>query len=103
MEENLEITQGLIYAEAVTTALATRTGKQEARRLVEAACQRATASHSHLRDVLLDTKEVLQHLPTAQIRELFSAQKYSSDGSSMIDKVLAADRSFLQKPKSESA
>jgi hypothetical protein len=52
---------------------------------------------------LLDTKEVLQHLPTAQIRELFSAQKYSSDGSSMIDKVLAADRSFLQKPKSESA
>ena len=88
MRENLEATHGLIYAEGVTVRLAERVGKQEARRAVEAACQQAIENHEHLRDVLLATPAILQHLPDETLRELFNADNYLGSSSSMIDKVL---------------
>src|SRR5947208_5843721 len=49
---NLDATNGLIMAEAVTFALAEKIGKSEAHHLIEEACKKAVADKRHLRDVL---------------------------------------------------
>jgi 3-carboxy-cis,cis-muconate cycloisomerase len=99
MRENLEITHGLIYAEAASAAAAARLGRWEARRLVEVACQRALADCSHLREILLDTPEFLRHFKREEISDWFDARKFSAAGHGMIDKVLAADKSLPARPK----
>src|SRR5277367_3085130 len=53
MLENLEITRGLIFAEAVSMALGRSMGKSGAHALVEKACQAAVEGNKHLREVLL--------------------------------------------------
>jgi 3-carboxy-cis,cis-muconate cycloisomerase len=98
MGENLEATRGLIYAEGVTVRLAARLGKQEARRAVEAACQQAIENREHLRDVLLATPAILQHLPEQTLRQLFNANNYLGSSSSMINKVLETARAHDDKP-----
>jgi 3-carboxy-cis,cis-muconate cycloisomerase len=92
MRENLESTRGLIFAEGVTMRLAAHVGKQEARRVVEAACQQATENREHLREVLLATPAILRHLPAETIRQQFDATRYLGASSQMIDKVIEAAR-----------
>ena len=101
MHENLEITRGLIYAEAASAAVAARLGRLEARRLVEGACQRAVADRSHLREILLDTPEILRHFKHEEISDWFGTQKFSAAGQPIIDRVLAADKLIPAKPKHE--
>jgi 3-carboxy-cis,cis-muconate cycloisomerase len=90
MESNLELTRGLIYAEAVTTALAAKIGKKDARRLVEQACARATDAKEHLRDALLKTPDVSEHLAAAEMSRLFDAREHLGDAHQALDRVLAA-------------
>jgi len=97
MRENLEATNGLIYAEGVTVRLAEAVGKQDARRAVEAACQQATKNREHLRDVLLATPAILQHLPEQTLRQLFDADRYLGSSSSLINKVLETARAHDEK------
>src|SRR5213080_3990931 len=52
MRANLDATQGLIMAEAVSMALAEKFGKSDAHHLIEAASKKAVANKKHLRDVL---------------------------------------------------
>ena len=102
MRGNLEATRGLIYAEAVTMGLATRLGKQEVRRMVEEACQQAMHAHTHLRDVLLETPEILRHFQREEICDFFDPQKSSGMSREMIDDVLAAEKSLSAKQQQES-
>ncbi len=90
MESNLELPRGLIYAEAVTTALAAKIGKKDARRLLEQACARASSAKEHLRDVLVKTPGISEHFSAAEISELFDAGKHLGNSSDAIDRVLAA-------------
>lgn len=90
MESNLELTHGLIYAEAVTTALAAKIGKKDARTQVEQACTRAISAKEHLRDTLLKTPGVSAHVGAAEISELFGPRKHLGNSSAAIDRVLAA-------------
>jgi 3-carboxy-cis,cis-muconate cycloisomerase len=90
MESNLEITRGLIYAEAVTTALAAKIGKKEARQIVEQACAQAGASQEHLRDVLLKTPRVSELFSAAEISRLFDSRTQLGSSNAAIDRVLAA-------------
>ena len=53
MRVNLDATDGLIMAEAVTMALAEKIGKSDAHHLIEAASKKAVAEKKHLRDVLI--------------------------------------------------
>ena len=57
MRINLDATDGLIMAEAVTMALAEKIGKSEAHHLVEAASKKAVAEKKDLRDVLAERSE----------------------------------------------
>jgi 3-carboxy-cis,cis-muconate cycloisomerase len=98
MAANLETTRGLVFAEAVQMALAPRTGRAAAQRLVEAACRSARADGRHLREVLAGDAEVARHLSPADIGPLFDARRYLGASDGMIDRVLAAHRAASAKP-----
>ena len=51
---NLDLTQGLVLAEAVSIVLAQRVGRDTAHHLLEQCCKRAVAEQRHLRAVLAD-------------------------------------------------
>jgi 3-carboxy-cis,cis-muconate cycloisomerase len=53
MRKNLDLTQGLLFSDAVASALATRHGRGEAHHLVEDAAGKVRNEGKHLRDVLL--------------------------------------------------
>ena len=66
MRVNLDATDGLIMAEAVTFALAEKIGKSDAHHLIEAASKKAVAEKKHLRDVL--TAEIQRSLRSSARR-----------------------------------
>lgn len=54
MLENLELTNGLIYAENLSLALAKKTGKAVAHELIEKACKTAIQQKKHLKEVIVE-------------------------------------------------
>lgn len=56
MRRNLDLTQGLVLAEAVSIVLAQRLGRDRAHHLLEQCCQRAVAEQRHLRAVLVTSR-----------------------------------------------
>jgi 3-carboxy-cis,cis-muconate cycloisomerase len=93
MRANLDITHGLIMAEAVSVALARKIGKQDAHRLVEEAAKKAGKEKRHLRDVLGEDKRVTAQLPAAQIAKLFEPQNYTGAADAFIDRLLGSIKS----------
>jgi len=89
MSANLELTRGLIYAEAASMALAADLGKQPAHSLVERLCRVAIADRKHLREVLAEDQEVTQILSKSAIERLFDPNQYLGNSYSSIDRVLA--------------
>ena len=90
MRENIEVTRGLVMAEAVTMALAERIGKQEAHHLIEAACRRALAERGHLRDVLAREPSVAAQLTPKALDRLFAPESYLGMAERFVRRVLAA-------------
>jgi 3-carboxy-cis,cis-muconate cycloisomerase len=90
MTENLELTRGMIYAEAVSIALSERLNRATAHRLVENACRTAQAGARHLREVLNEVPEVIAILPPPQIASLFEPANYLGSADTFISAVLAA-------------
>jgi 3-carboxy-cis,cis-muconate cycloisomerase len=90
MRTNLDATQGLIMAEAVTFALADKIGKSDAHHLLEAASKKAVADKMHLRDVLLKDPNVTAHLGADKIAELFEPMAYQGVSQTLIDRLLAS-------------
>jgi 3-carboxy-cis,cis-muconate cycloisomerase len=76
MAANLEMTHGLLFAEAVTFALAAAIGRQAAADVTTRSIRRATEEGRHLRDVLVDDDEVCRHLSPASIDGLFDPRRY---------------------------
>ena len=62
MRENLDLTRGLVLAEAVSIALAQRIGRERAHHLVEQCCRQAVNDGRHLRAVLGDNADVAAEL-----------------------------------------
>jgi 3-carboxy-cis,cis-muconate cycloisomerase len=89
MAQNLDTTRGLILAEAVAIALAKQIGRMPAHHLIEQVSRRALESSRTLRDVLVQDKQVRDHLSTAEIDKLLDPKNYMGSAASMIDRVLA--------------
>jgi 3-carboxy-cis,cis-muconate cycloisomerase len=70
MRSNLELTRGLVLAEAVSIALAQRIGRDAAHHLVEQCCRQAIAEQRHLREVLSEQAEVCAQLSAAELDRL---------------------------------
>jgi len=98
MRQNLDVTRGLIFAEAVQMALAARVGRMEAHQQVEAACRRAQNEQRHLREVIENDAEISKHFSSQDIQRLFDPAQYLGVADKLIDRVLKAHAS--RKPKS---
>lgn len=89
MQQNLEVTRGLIYAEAVTMALAKEIGKAEAHKLVEAACGRTIKQKRHFREVLADDSQISKHVSKGALAELLDPRNYLGEAEAFVDRVVA--------------
>jgi len=89
MLQNLDATRGLIYAEAVTMALAKEIGKSEAHKLVEGACGRTVKQGRHFREVLAADSEISKHISKGALAELFEPQNYLGEAETYVDRVVA--------------
>ncbi len=92
MRRNLDITGGLIVAEAVMMALAQHTGRQVAHDVVYGACRAALTSGRSLFDELKAIPDVAAHFDDARLRELVDPANYLGSAPAMIDRVLANSR-----------
>jgi len=92
MRENLELTHGLVFAEAVAMVLGEQLGKHAAHQLVESACQRATTEGKHLREILSQDPAVMKHSTPAALDQLFDPQRYLGVADQFIARVLQAHR-----------
>jgi 3-carboxy-cis,cis-muconate cycloisomerase len=90
MRKNLELTNGLIYSEALTSALATKIGHTEARKQIDAASKQSANNHTHLRKTIETDKILAQHFTTAELDQLFDPRSYTGMANIFIDQVLAA-------------
>jgi 3-oxoadipate enol-lactonase len=89
MAANLELTNGLIYAEAISSALAKRIGKPIAHEVMERASQQALTRKRHLRDVLLDDAAFIREIPAQELDRLFDPARYLGITNQAINRVLA--------------
>jgi 3-carboxy-cis,cis-muconate cycloisomerase len=89
MRRNLEVTRGMISAEAVMMALAPQIGREQAHHLVAAACDRALAHERHLLDELQADAAVTAHLPRERLVELLDPRNYTGLAAEFVDRVLA--------------
>src|SRR5207245_280635 len=90
MAVNLDITHGLILAEAVAMALGEKIGKMKAHELVEEASARAVRERRHLRDVLLADSNVVAHLAAADLERLLDPRRYTGQAERLVARALAA-------------
>ena len=90
MRANIDVTRGLIFAEAVQMALARAIGRAQAHALVADACRRAQAEKRHLRDVLASLPAVAGHLSPEELDRLFDPLLYLGAADPLIDRALAA-------------
>jgi len=95
MRHNIEMTGGLIFAEAVSMALAKSIGKAAAHQHIEAASRKALAEKKHLREVLSADAGVTAHLTQAQLEKLFDPSGYTGAASQFIDRVLEDSKSEI--------
>ncbi len=83
MAINLELTNGLIYAENVALALSKKIGKIQAHEYVEKACKVAITDKKHLLEVLIEQK-----LDLPDMDNLFNANHSLGNTLSIIDDIL---------------
>jgi 3-carboxy-cis,cis-muconate cycloisomerase len=102
MRENLSLTNGLIFAEAVTMALGSKIDRQQAHQLVEAACLRALAERENLRAILTQDREIAGLLSSAELDQLFDPRRYMGAADLLIDRVLSSHRNMQTKNPGES-
>jgi 3-carboxy-cis,cis-muconate cycloisomerase len=95
MEQNLNATNGLIFAEAITMALADRMGKMPAHLLVEAACTKSLSENRPLKEVLRNEPGIHGHLAPADLESLFDTRNYLGNAEEFVDRVIAQAREVL--------
>ncbi|PKH82432.1 3-carboxy-cis,cis-muconate cycloisomerase [Pseudomonas sp. Choline-02u-1] len=89
MSRNLELTQGLVLAEAVSIVLAQRVGRDTAHHLLEQCCKRAVAEQRHLRAVLGDEPQVTAELSDAELDDLLNPAHYLGQAHVWVERAVA--------------
>ncbi|WDG93322.1 3-carboxy-cis,cis-muconate cycloisomerase [Pseudomonas chlororaphis] len=89
MARNLDLTQGLVLAEAVSIALAQRLGRETAHHLLEQCCKRAVAEQRHLRAVLGDEPQVTAELSAEELDRLLDPAHYLGQAQAWVERAVA--------------
>ena len=92
MRKNLDMTHGLIFAEAASMALGEKIGKAQAHEIVEAACARARKDKRDLRTILSADPKVSAQLSTSDLDRLFDPRNYLGAAEEYVYRVVAASR-----------
>jgi 3-carboxy-cis,cis-muconate cycloisomerase len=92
MAVNLDLSGGVILAEAVTMALGAKLGRMEAHELMEEASARAVRERKRLRDVLACDARVSAQLSAADLDRLLDPRNYTGQAERLVARVLAAHR-----------
>jgi 3-carboxy-cis,cis-muconate cycloisomerase len=88
MRQNLDLTRGLIVAEAVMMGLAPHLGRQQAHDAVYQACRDALQQGRSLFDVLKLDPAIAQALPEARLHALCDPANYLGSAAAMTDNVV---------------
>ena len=96
MAKNLDMTHGLIVAEAVMMGLAPHTGRNEAHDLVYDACRAAIETDRPLLDELLENPAVAGPLGADKLRALTDPANYLGAAPAMVDHLLKERRGRTQ-------
>ena len=91
MRQNLDMTRGLIVAEAVMMGLAPALGRQVAHDVVYAACRVANDDGISLLDALLARPDVTDRLERAELERLTDPANYLGLAPQMVDRALARE------------
>ena len=94
MRQNLELTQGLVLAEAVSIALAQKIGRDAAHHLIEQCCKQAVREGAHLRAVLGANAEVSTQLSAAELDRLLDAAHYLGQARRWVERAVAEHMQF---------
>ncbi|WP_095097079.1 3-carboxy-cis,cis-muconate cycloisomerase [Pseudomonas sp. Irchel 3A5] len=89
MLTNLDSTQGLVLAEAVSIALAQRIGRDAAHHLIEQSCRRAVQQGLHLREVLGADPQVSAELSAAELDHLLDPANYLGLAQQWVERAVA--------------
>jgi len=89
MRRNLELSGGLIMAEAIATALVPRVGRANAEAAVARVCNRAIAEGVPLATILRMDPELRAHLTDDEIDRLMNPALYLGSAGAFIDRVVA--------------
>jgi 3-carboxy-cis,cis-muconate cycloisomerase len=92
MRRNLDMTQGLIVAEAVMMGLAPHLGRQQAHDIVYEACRTALEQGGSLFDVLAANPVVSGALPADRLRALCDPANYLGSAAAMVDAIVRRPR-----------
>ena len=96
MRTNLNISNGLIVAEAVMMGLAPYIGRQDAHDVVYAACRTVNEQGGTLASVLSNMPEVSSRLDQTLIEQLTNPTNYLGMAPQMVDRVLASRTSIAR-------
>ncbi|SDO15891.1 3-carboxy-cis,cis-muconate cycloisomerase [Pseudomonas jinjuensis] len=94
MRSNLDLTHGLVLAEAVSIALARRIGRDAAHHLVEQCCKQAVQEGAHLRTVLGANAEVGAQLSAEDLDRLLDPAHYLGQAQRWVQRAVAEHRNF---------
>ncbi|MCD5979014.1 3-carboxy-cis,cis-muconate cycloisomerase [Pseudomonas quasicaspiana] len=89
MLTNLDSTQGLVLAEAVSIALAQRIGRDAAHHLIEQSCRQAVQQGLHLREVLGADPQVSAELSAAELDHLLDPANYLGLAQQWVERAVA--------------
>ncbi|MET0538312.1 MAG: adenylosuccinate lyase family protein [Xanthobacteraceae bacterium] len=91
MAKNLDLSRGLIVAEAVMMGLAPQMGRQQAHDVVYDACRLVNEKGGTLADVLAANPEIGARIDRATIDRLTAPRNYLGQAPVMVDRVLASE------------
>jgi len=100
MQANLNLTHGLIMAEALTTALVPSLGRSEAFRAVQRVSDRAAQTHMNLREVAAADAQIRSALSPQALERVFDVSAYLGSTDTFIDRALTDFRSLRPKAPS---
>lgn len=96
MLQNLDLTKGLVLAEAVSIALAQLIGRDAAHHLIERCCRRAVEQGTHLRQALGAEPQVTAHLGAEALDRLLDPSHYLGQSQRWVQRAL--DEHHALKP-----
>jgi 3-carboxy-cis,cis-muconate cycloisomerase len=88
MQRNLDLTSGLIVAEAVMMGLAPKLGRQVAHDIVYDACRAAAKSGKPLIELLVADRQIGRHFKRAELEKLLDPRNYLGSAGEMVDRAL---------------